>query len=305
MNEQTQDTPVKRNYKDLMFTLIFHNKKKLLRLYNAISGKNYKNPELLTITTLENAIYMSVKNDLSFIIDSRLSLYEHQSSHNPNMALRFLFYLADLYSKLTKDDNIYGSKKIMIPPPRFIVFYNGRDPRPDYEVIKLSDLYILKEEKVSLELTVDVLNINKGHNKELMNACKDLSDYAEYVYRVRKYAEVMTIEAAVDKAIDECIREGILRDFLKKHKAEARAMSIYEYNEEEHMRMEREDAFKDGHEAGREAGIAEGHKAGLAEGHSDILELIVKMSADGLGHMVVRLGEEPEFYEEMVKKYLK
>jgi len=146
----------------------------------------------------------------------------------------------------------------MIPPPRFIVFYNGRDPRPDYEVIKLSDLYILKEEKVSLELTVDVLNINKGHNKELMKACKDLSDYAEYVYRVRKYAEIMSIEAAVDKAIDECIREGILRDFLKKHKAEARAMSIYEYNEEEHMRMEREDAFKDGHEAGREAGIAEG-----------------------------------------------
>ena len=154
MNEQTQDTPVKRNYKSLMFTLIFHTKEKLLELYNAISGKDYKNPEFLTITTLENAIYMSVKNDLSFIIDSRLSLYEHQSSHNPNMALRFLFYLADLYSKLTKDDNIYGSKKIMIPPPRFIVFYNGRDPRPDYEVIKLSDLYILKEEKISLELTV-------------------------------------------------------------------------------------------------------------------------------------------------------
>ena len=82
-------------------------------------------------------------------------------------------------------------------------------------------------------------------------------------------------------------------------------MSIYEYNEEEHMRMEREDAFKDGHEVGHEAGLAEGREAGLAEGRNETLELISKMYADGLGHMAVRLGEEPEFYEEMVKKYLK
>ena len=152
---------------------------------------------------------------------------------------------------------------------------------------------------------MDVLNLNKGHNRELMKACKDLSDYSEYVYRVRKYAEDMTIETAVDRTIDECIREGILSEFLKRHKAEAKAMSIYEYNEEEHMRMEREDAFKDGHEAGRETGFVEGREAGLTEGRSEMLKLISKMTADGLGDMIGRLGKEPEFYDEMIRKYIR
>ena len=291
MSTQEQVIPVKRDYKSRMFKLIFDDKRKLLELYNAVSGKKYTNPELLTINTLENAIYMSMQNDISFIIDSRLSLYEHQSTYNPNMALRFLFYLSDLYSDLTKNQNLYGSKRVSIPTPRFVVFYNGRDKRPDYEVLKLSDLYTVEDEEYALELTVDVININKGHNAKLMEACKDLCDYAEYTYRVRKYAESMSIEAAVDKSMKECIREGILKDFLEKHRTEARAMSIYEYNEEEHMRMEREDAFEDGRKEGQEAE------------RTKIFELISKMSADGIAEQISRLAKEPAFYEEMMKKY--
>ncbi len=291
MSTQEQLIPVKRDYKSRMFKLIFDDKRKLLELYNAVSGKKYTNPELLTINTLENAIYMSMQNDISFIIDSRLSLYEHQSTYNPNMALRFLFYLSDLYSDLTKNQNLYGSKRVSIPTPRFVVFYNGRDKRPDYEVLKLSDLYTVEDEEYALELTVDVININKGHNAKLMEACKDLCDYAEYTYRVRKYAESMSIEAAVDKSMKECIREGILKDFLEKHRTEARAMSIYEYNEEEHMRMEREDAFEDGRKEGQEAE------------RTKIFELISKMSADGIAEQISRLAKEPAFYEEMMKKY--
>ncbi len=142
---------------------------------------------------------------------------------------------------------------------------------------------------------MDVININKGHNAELMEACKDLCDYAEYTYRVRKYAESMSIEAAVDKSIKECIREGILKDFLEKHRTEARAMSIYEYNEEEHMRMEREDAFEDG----RKLGLEDGQKIGQEK----ILNLISKMSVDGMADQISRLAKEPAFYEEMIKKY--
>ena len=137
MSTQEQVIPVKRDYKSRMFKLIFDDKRKLLELYNAVSGKNYTDPELLTINTLENAIYMSMQNDRSFIIDSQLSLYEHQSTYNPNMALRFLFYLSDLYSDLTKDQNLYGSKRVSIPTPRFVVFYNGRDKRPDYEMRRI------------------------------------------------------------------------------------------------------------------------------------------------------------------------
>ncbi len=319
MHTETPNSPdlqTKRDYKSRIFTMLFSNKKRLLRLYNAMSGKKYTNPELLTINTLENAIYMSMQNDLSFLIDMRLSLYEHQSTYNPNIPLRFLLYLSDLYSKLTKGMNIYGSKKLLIPPPRFVVFYNGRDKRPDYEEFRLSDLYTIQDEDVSLELIVEVFNINKGHNKELVETCRDLQDYVEYTHRVRTYAEKMPIEEAVEKAINECIQEGILKDFLEANRAEAMKVSIYEYNEQEHIRMEREDAFEDGRklgldeglETGRKLGLDEGHKLGLDEGREEeraqIFALINKMSADGLGNQTHRLASEPDFYQEMVKKYL-
>ena len=291
---------VKFDYKSRIFIMLFSNKERLLKLYNAMSRKNYTDPELLTINTLENAIYMSMQNDLSFLIDLRLSLYEHQSTYNPNMPLRFLLYLSDLYSRLTKNMNLYGSKKLEIPPPRFVVFYNGREKRPDYEEFRLSDLYTIHDETVSLELIVEVFNINKGHNTELVETCRDLQDYVEYTHRVRTYAEELPIEEAVEKAINECIQEGILKDFLETNRAEAMKVSIYEYNEQEHMRMEREDAFEDG----RKAGLDEGHKLGLDEGLSLMLTLINKMSADGLGDMLSRLANDPDFYQKMVKKYL-
>lgn len=162
MTLQTEGTSVKRDYKSRMFTMIFKDKKELLKLYNAVGQRDYKDPELLTINTLENAIYMSMQNDLSFIIDSRLSLYEHQSTYNPNLPLRFLLYLSELYEKMITGKNVYGTKIIQIPAPKFIVFYNGKEERPEKEVIKLSDAYMVQDEKVSLELMVDVLNINAG-----------------------------------------------------------------------------------------------------------------------------------------------
>lgn len=133
------------------------------------------------------------------------------------------------------------------------MFYNGKKERPEREVIKLSDAYMTQDEEVSLELSVNVLNINVRHNKELLQACKTLGDYSEYVHRVRGYAKKMSIEAAVDRAIDECIREDILKEFLERNRAEARAMSIYEYDQEEHIRLEREDAYEDGRKDGDKA----------------------------------------------------
>ena len=279
MTLQTEKTTVKRDYKSRMFTMIFKDKKELLKLYNAVGQRDYKDPELLTINTLENAIYMSMQNDLSFIIDSRLSLYEHQSTYNPNLPLRFLLYLSELCEKMIIGKNVYGTKVIQIPAPKFIVFYNGKEERPEREVIKLSDAYMVQDEEVSLELMVDVLNINVGYNKELMGACKTLGDYSEYVSRVREYAKEMSTEDAVDRAIDACIREDILREFLERNRAEARAMSIYEYDQEEHIRLEREDAFEDGRKAGREEGIEKGLLLGV---NKKLKELVEKKLKKGL-----------------------
>nr|WP_297884411.1 hypothetical protein [uncultured Blautia sp.] len=239
-----------RCFKSRLFVMVFEDKRELLKLYNAVSGKNYQNPELLEINTLDNAIYMSMRNDLSFIIDSRMPLYEHQSSYNPNLPLRFLLYNADVFSGLTKDENLYGTKLVRLPTPQFIVFYNGEKELPDRMELKLSDAYTVKEEEVSLELKAVMLNINPGHNEKILEACKTLREYTEYTSRVREYTRTMDLEAAVERAITECIQEGILEEFLKKNRAEAKSVSIYEYDMEKHMRMEREDAREDGIQEG-------------------------------------------------------
>ena len=243
--------PVNRIYKDRLYKMIFNDKSELLKLYNAINGTHYDDPAMLTITTLDNAIYMTMENDLSFIIDMRLALYEQQSTVNPNLPLRFLMYITDIYSAYTKDMNIYGSKKVQIPLPSFVIFYNGVKSQPDRTEFLLSELFHPTTDQPALELKAVMLNINKGHNQELMNACHTLRDYSEYVARIRTYSAEMPLTDAVEKAITECIHENILRDFLLKNRAEAKAMSIYEYDEAKTMRMFREEGYEDGERNGK------------------------------------------------------
>ena len=243
--------PVNGIYKDRLYKMIFNDKSELLKLYNAINGTHYDDPAMLTITTLDNAIYMTMENDLSFIIDMRLALYEQQSTVNPNLPLRFLMYITDIYSAYTKDMNIYGSKKVQIPLPSFVIFYNGVKSQPDRTEFLLSELFHPTTDQPALELKAVMLNINKGHNQELMNACHTLRDYSEYVARIRTYSAEMPLTDAVEKAITECIHENILRDFLLKNRAEAKAMSIYEYDEEKTLRMFREEGYEDGERNGK------------------------------------------------------
>ena len=243
--------PVNRIYKDRLYKMIFNDKSELLKLYNAINGTHYDDPAMLTITTLDNAIYMTMENDLSFIIDMRLALYEQQSTVNPNLPLRFLMYITDIYSAYTKDMNIYGSKKVQIPLTSFVIFYNGMKSQPDRTEFLLSELFHPTTDQPALELKAVMLNINKGHNQELMNACHTLRDYSEYVARIRTYSAEMPLTDAVEKAITECIHENILRDFLLKNRAEAKAMSIYEYDEEKTLRMFREEGYEDGERNGK------------------------------------------------------
>ena len=243
--------PVNRIYKDRLYKMIFNDKSELLKLYNAINGTHYDDPAMLTITTLDNAIYMTMENDLSFIIDMRLALYEQQSTVNPNLPLRFLMYITDIYSAYTKDMNIYGSKKVQIPLPSFVIFYNDVKSQPDRTEFLLSELFHPTTDQPALELKAVMLNINKGHNQELMNACHTLRDYSEYVTRIRTYSAEMPLTDAVEKAITECIHENILRDFLLENRVEAKAMSIYEYDEEKTLRMFREEGYEDGERNGK------------------------------------------------------
>lgn len=147
---------------------------------------------------------------------------------------------------MTKDVNLYGTKAAKLPTPKFIIFYNGEDEQPDSRMLKLSDSFTVQDAEYALELKAIMLNINPGHNTRLMDACKTLRDYSEYTSRVRQYAKTMTLAEAVDKAIKECIDNDILAEFLSRNRAEARTVSIYEYDEEKHMRQvkaEGEDRF--------------------------------------------------------------
>ena len=258
MAENNTDVlPANRIYKSRIFAMLFSDRNELLKLYNAINGTSYDDPQLLQINTLENAVYMSMQNDVSFIIDMRLNLYEHQSTYSPNLPVRYLLYVADVYSDYTKDMNLYGSRAVQLPTPKFVIFYNGEAEQPDRKELKLSELFTIPETDPSLELKAVMLNINKGHNRKLMETCKTLQDYAEYTSRVRTYAAEMSLDEAVERAITECIREGILADFLRKNRAEAKKVSIYEYDEERHMRQTREEGVAEGYANRVTAGITQ------------------------------------------------
>ena len=247
---------VNRNYKDTIFRMLFSDRKNLLSLYNAINGTSYENPEELEIVTLENAIYMGMKNDLAFIIDTNLFLYEHQSTYTPNMPLRDLFYISAEYQKLVNQKSLYSSALQKIPAPNFIVFYNGRDKKEDRWENCLSEAYENLFGEPKLELKVVTLNINEGRNHVLLEQCQTLREYAAYVALVRKYAKSMELEAAVEKAVDKCIHDGILEEFLQRNRAEVIAVSIFEYDKEEEERKLRKAEF----EAGEQSGIEKGRQ---------------------------------------------
>ena len=239
-----------RNYKDTVFRMLFSDKKNLLSLYNAVNSRDYTNPDDLEIVTLENAIYMGMKNDLAFIIDTNLYLYEHQSTYNPNMPLRDLFYISSEYQKMLDQKSLYSSSLQKIPAPNFIEFYNGSDPVCDVFEHRHSSAFEHLSGEPKLELIVTVLNINEGHNALLMEHCKTLREYAQYVAKVRKYTADLSLNEAVECAVDECIKENILADFLRKNRAEVISMSIFEYDKEEEEKKLRKAEYEAGIQKG-------------------------------------------------------
>lgn len=254
---EEKELHVVKKHKDTVFRMLYNDREKLLELYNALNGTVYENTGELEICTLENAIYMGFKNDVSFLFDSEMCLYEHQSSFNPNMPLRDLFYISRQLQKYVVGKTLYSSKLVQIPVPRFVVFYNGTQEQPERRLLRLSDAFEKKVSSPELEVTVTMLNINLGKNRELMEKCKTLREYCMFVECIRKYAAQMDIEEAVERAVTECIRNDILADFLSAQRAEVIAMSIFEYNEEEEMKKIRADEFSVGRENGKAEGKAE------------------------------------------------
>ena len=258
-----------RQYKDTVFRMLFSEKENLLSLYNAVTGNAYQNADDLKIVTLENAIYMGMKNDLAFMLETNIYLYEHQSTLNPNIPLRDLIYIGIEYQQYVNNKSLYSSSLQKIPAPKFMVFYNGTDAVDDRVELRLSNAYEHLAGEPDLELKALMLNVNEGHNKELMEQCQTLKEYAIYVARVRKYTSEMNLNDAVARAIDECIKEGILVEFLRKNRSEVKMVSILEYDKE----WEEKKLRKAEYEAGRSEGIEIGKSEGIEIGKSEGIEI--------------------------------
>ena len=241
------DVKINRENKDRLFKFIFGNEKCkewTLALYNAINHSNYKAAYSIEINTIDNALYMGMNNDVSFIVENTMNLYEHQSSYNPNMPLRFLVYSGMLYSKyiMDKKNHYHRHNRVLqnIPTPKCVCFYNGTDTMEDKVELKLSDAV---GNNTDIEVSVTMLNINYGHNKELLASCSPLMEYSWFVHSIREKIKLLGIADAVDKTLQEMPDSFEIKTFLVANKSEVTMMCITEYDMEEHLREEKEDIY--------------------------------------------------------------
>ena len=263
---------VTSKFKDNVFCMLYRDKKNLLELYNALNNSAYTNVDDLQVTTLNGGSYMKYKNDASFLLCMSLYMFEQQSSKNPNMPLRFLHYVSDVFRELFSNSMLHRRSMIKIPVPHFVTFYNGLEKWiEDENEIRLSDMYEIPTDNPELELKVRVININK--DVHILNKCKTLRDYMTFVNKVRfkMGVEGDDVRIAVTEAIDECIDEDILVDFFEQHREEVVEVSIYDYDEEEVRRVLAEEyaqeyaqkvakevsekAFAEGEQSGRQLNL--------------------------------------------------
>ena len=326
-NPITINTCPVRNYKDTLFRMIFGRENEQsarwrMELYNALSGKNHTNPADLELTTIENVIYITAKNDLSFLVDSQMTLYEQQSTVNKNMPLRGLMYFAQLYqmyvSKLKKD--LYG-ELVKIPVPQYVVFYNGDTNTPERYNMKLSEAFDFpdideseKAEKITdYEWTADIININTKKIREdlenndeiyisaLNKKCNALYDYIKYVNRIKaNQKNKMDIKAAVDEAVNWAITNNLLEGFFAEQKAEVTAMCLTEFDQELYDKNRRREGYEEGVALGKQEGRIEGAHENAVENAKNFLRMKIgtfEQIAQGTGlplEEVQKLAEEIE-----------
>jgi predicted transposase YdaD len=290
-----------RKYKDGMFRALFKNPDKFRELYNAVTGTNYGEDTVMKETTLADALYMGEKNDVSFLIDGTIVVFmEHQSTVSPNIAARMLVYAGQTYKAMLDPKKIYGAAPIKLPRSEFYVFYNGKNKFPKKKTVRLSDLFEPakntknKKTRFALDLVVDIYNINTTASPEILRKSETLSQYETFVELVEKYAGTAGRDAAVERAVKECVKRGILADFLKIHGRRVVQMldavltpkEIREIRIEHAIHNAKLAASHEGELIGRRKGMrkgrAEGMKKGMAEGMEKGMEKVFALLEKGI-----------------------
>ncbi len=303
-------TNVNSEHKDRLFNYIFgreENKKWTLNLYNAINGSNYTDPNLITFNTLENFLYLSMRNDTSFIISESINLYEHQGSYNPNMPLRMLEYLGRLYGGYVKQNDLdkFGTQMIKLPVPKLVTFYNGTKETEDVVQLKLTDSFDRKvRDQSDVEVKVTMYNINHGRNSKLMEVCKPLAEYSWLMAEIRNnISHIKDVEFAVSKAIDDMPEKYEIRKFLVVHKTEVANMLLAEWNEQDAIETIRKTERNEGRKEGRREGRREGIKEGLEIGINGTVEILRSTGMDDES-IITKISEQYNLSYEKANTYL-
>lgn len=285
-----------KRYKDTLFKLIFGNEKHkefTLALYNALNGTNYSNVDDVQINTLENVVYIKMKNDVSFVLGSTMCLYEQQSTYNPNMAYRMLEYTMALFQNLVsaRGYNKYSSRQFKLPSPNYVVFYNGSRNIPEKSVQKLSDMYE-ENNRIALDLDVIVYNINENRNMILKNDCKPLYEYMWVVNFIKEYTSKFgyaeeLIGEAVTKAINYMPDSFAIKNLLINEKKEVISMLFEEFNEELYKKAALDDA---------EASYEDGKKEGLKSEKISVIKnaLSLNLSVEDIAKLTSLSKKEVE-----------
>lgn len=299
-----------QEHKDWLFNFIFgrlENRKWTLSLYNAVNNTGYEDETKIEFNTLDDYLYVSMQNDTSFLFAEYVNLYEHQSTYNPNMPLRMMQYISAIYDKyITANElNKYGSKIMRLPVPRLVVFYNGSKAEPDEKILRLSDSFPkATRENSDIEVRVRMLNINHGHNRDLMNACRPLYEYAWFVQRIRELkSDSDDLGAAVGKALEAMPEDYLLKTFLKEHMAEVTSMLSAELQEISAKEMIARANFREGEKIGEMRGEIRGEKKGLKKGLAMITDLNNWLFSQNRIDDVKKAAEDPEYLEKMFAEY--
>ena len=292
---------VNNTFKDGVFCRLFgaeEYRDNLLSLFNALNGTNYEDSSELRINTIDDVIFMGIKNDASCILDMQMDLYEEQSTFSPNAPLSGLMYFGRLYEGYIAETglNRYGTKLIRLPRPRYYVLYLGNAKRPDREVLRLSEAFVNSAQDSSYEWTAIVLNVNAGHNEELLDACRVLKEYSLFVECARRYLTNSPRDReskfnAMRNAVDECIERNILADFLIKNKAGVIDMYLTEWDEEAYRTVLKQESWEDGRAEGK------------AEERNDVNELNQCLLRDNRIDDLKRSTTDTEYQNSLMAEY--
>ena len=292
---------IHREYRDRLFCYIFGSeahKEWTLSLYNAVNGTAYTDPEQISITTIEQVLYMGMHNDVAFLISDEINLYEQQSTPNPNMPLRLLQYTANIYERLISlwNKNKYGTTLIRLPAPKLVVFYNGLADQPEERTLSLSDAFAEDvRDEADISVRVRMININKGHSAGVVNSCKPLNEYTWLVDRVRTYGSQMPLEAAVDRTLREMPEDYLIKPWLEANREGVKRMLLTEYDEAKTMEL-----FK---EEGRAEGRLEGREQGFALGMARLARLMSKLLSQGRGADAERAANDEDYRNRLFEEY--